>query len=657
MTPFHVQCQTCQAFLRVTKPEAIGLILGCPKCNGMVEVQPPADWQDAQNTAAAHTAAAGIGGHHPAELPPVLREPAPGSRWLVPGIAAGALVCTGLLSWVVWSQLREPDRAEPVPALAHKAPATTEETSPVVDETINPAAPTVAEKPPITEPAAPAPQPLKIEPPAVVVNPQPPQPMATVEPAAVTPQNAVQPPREPAPPKPKLVLTPDQPPPPADHEMAKRARGPAADPAGATQASPPQEPEEQPAFNKGNDVAPQGPARVVPPQPNAAPLPRTPLTAVNPKHLELTLASLSYNNVPLSSFLREMSDLAHAEIGIDDETLQRSGLRLTSPIRVQLENVTIRGALQAALRPLELDLIVKENYLWVGHATTAEATHLTRYPIDDLVNKDSADAEAAALAEQVQRMVAPDQWGAAKLDIVPGALQVTQSAAVHDELIVWFEKLRTARGLPLRTKYDPANAQLRRFAPQRFALASRWQLAEPLLGKSVTASFLQPDELGEILDVLRRQSQAVLIWDLPALDAAGLSPDTLATLVVLDARFETALDQLLTPLGLTAIPVDETSLLLTTKTAAAQRQLTERYSLGQLAEQRRWGDDETAITAGLRQEITARGIEFPETLPLAWDRASRTVAINASPLLHRTLGKILAELQQKPVAAATVMKK
>ena len=628
----------------------------------MVEVQPPPDWADATANASADKAADGIG--H-AEPPPVLNAPAAGSRWVLPSVAAGALACTGLLSWLVWSQLREPDRAESQPTVA-AAPSVGEVKPATADENNDPAAP-VAEQPnPITEPAPSALQPQKIEPPAVAENPPPMQEPKAEEPALALPEDAGNQQVEQQPAKPKLVLKPEVPPAPKP-ESPLLAQGFPANAAGTTQAKPPTE-EEKPVQNKANDRASQEPARVVPPQPDAnplprTPLPRTPLTAVNPKQLELTLASVSYERVPLHAFLREMGDLAHAEIGIDDEVLQRSGWRLTTPIRVQLENVTVRGALQAALRQLELDLIVRENYLWVGHAKTAEAVHLTRYPIDDLVGKTSADADAAVLAEQVQRMVAPNaagsdrsQWAAGKLEIVPGVLQVTQSAAVHDELIVWFEKLRTARSLPLRTKYDPTNAQLRRFAPQRFALPSRWQLAEPLLAKPVTISYLQPDALGDILDVLQRQTQAVVIWDLPALDAAGLSPDTLATLVVRETRFETALEQVLAPLGLTAIPLDESSLLITTKTAASQRLIIERYSLGTLPDQRRWGDDEAAVIAGFRQEIMSRGLELPESIPLAWDRASRTIAVNASPLLQRSLGKILAELQQKPVAPATAMK-
>ena len=90
---------------------------------------------------------------------------------------------------------------------------------------------------------------------------------------------------------------------------------------------------------------------------------------------------------------------------------------------------------------------------------------------------------------------------------------------------------------------------------------------------------------------------------------------------------------------------------------ASQRRITERYSLGRLAEQRRWGTDDATVTAGFRQEIVARGIELPETVPLAWDAASRTLAVNASPAIHQAIEKMLAELTLNPVAATAVIKK
>ena len=44
MQPFSIHCPTCKVRLRVRHPSAIGRVLNCPKCQSMVEVQPPPGW-------------------------------------------------------------------------------------------------------------------------------------------------------------------------------------------------------------------------------------------------------------------------------------------------------------------------------------------------------------------------------------------------------------------------------------------------------------------------------------------------------------------------------------------------------------------------------------------------------------------------------------
>lgn len=47
MSPFRVQCETCQARLLIRDAKLIGQIHGCPKCGGMVCLTPPVDWSEA----------------------------------------------------------------------------------------------------------------------------------------------------------------------------------------------------------------------------------------------------------------------------------------------------------------------------------------------------------------------------------------------------------------------------------------------------------------------------------------------------------------------------------------------------------------------------------------------------------------------------------
>lgn len=45
MTSFHIQCETCNAKLKVSKPSTIGQSLACPRCGQMIEVKAPEGWQ------------------------------------------------------------------------------------------------------------------------------------------------------------------------------------------------------------------------------------------------------------------------------------------------------------------------------------------------------------------------------------------------------------------------------------------------------------------------------------------------------------------------------------------------------------------------------------------------------------------------------------
>src|SRR5436853_2382725 len=47
MDLFAITCTTCKSRLRVRDPAAVGQILSCPKCGGMVMVKPPPAWHEA----------------------------------------------------------------------------------------------------------------------------------------------------------------------------------------------------------------------------------------------------------------------------------------------------------------------------------------------------------------------------------------------------------------------------------------------------------------------------------------------------------------------------------------------------------------------------------------------------------------------------------
>lgn len=65
---FSTLCTTCHARIAVLKEEAIGTILGCPKCGGMVLISPPEGWVSGHATELAAVAGAAAVPHGPPPL-------------------------------------------------------------------------------------------------------------------------------------------------------------------------------------------------------------------------------------------------------------------------------------------------------------------------------------------------------------------------------------------------------------------------------------------------------------------------------------------------------------------------------------------------------------------------------------------------------------
>ena len=80
-----------------------------------------------------------------------------------------------------------------------------------------------------------------------------------------------------------------------------------------------------------------------------------------------------------------------------------------------------------------------------------------RYTVSDLTGDDKE--AVAQLAALVRKLVAPESWqgnsGRGTIDTDGGTLVVTQTGDVHQQMLVFCEKLRDARQKPLRSHEDP----------------------------------------------------------------------------------------------------------------------------------------------------------------------------------------------------------
>ena len=183
-----------------------------------------------------------------------------------------------------------------------------------------------------------------------------------------------------------------------------------------------------------------------------------------------------------------------------------------------------------------------------------------RYAVFDLTGDDKNGA--AELATVMRKLIAPESWqgngGRGTIDADADALTVMQTGDVHQQLLVFCEKLRNARQKPIRSREDP----------QRFTLVTRLDQAKGMLERPVTANFRQPAPLATVLTFLAGSTKSDILVDRAALAAADTSDRVEGSLTVQKEKLGAALTDLLRPLGLTYRAIGPNTVQVTTREAA-----------------------------------------------------------------------------------------
>ena len=196
------------------------------------------------------------------------------------------------------------------------------------------------------------------------------------------------------------------------------------------------------------------------------------------------------------------------------------------------------------------------------------------YTVSDLAGP--TPAALAELAGLVQELVAPESWrragGRGTVEPAGGLLRVVQTDPIHYQILTFCERLRSARGLPLRSQHDP----------HKFALATRLDRARAKLSGPVTANFHEPTPLVRIVADLEELSGTKILVDWLALDAQGMSPGVEGSLNCENVPLSEALDELLRPIGLAYRVVDADTLEVTTRRTVAARLELEFHPVGDL---------------------------------------------------------------------------
>ncbi|MEM8865068.1 MAG: hypothetical protein AAGF31_05925 [Planctomycetota bacterium] len=166
----------------------------------------------------------------------------------------------------------------------------------------------------------------------------------------------------------------------------------------------------------------------------------------------LTSVGLDFEEAPLEEIVDFLRDEYQLEIHLDLPALDELGIAEDEQVTCNLRNISLRSGLRLMLRPLELTTIIVDEVLLVTTEEEAD-THLVVgiYPVGDMLNE---HAGLDDILDVLVTTVAADTWaenggGEAEIrPLGPGRLVVSQTQAVHEQILDTLNALRQASRLP-----------------------------------------------------------------------------------------------------------------------------------------------------------------------------------------------------------------
>jgi hypothetical protein len=360
------------------------------------------------------------------------------------------------------------------------------------------------------------------------------------------------------------------------------------------------------------------------------PKPTPPLDPKLVARLNEHIQKISLTKMPLGDAVQLVAAVGALPVSFDPDALDELGVSLHDPVTVESAGDTVATLLDKVAAARGLARAVENGQiLFTSSSAYREEPRTIRYTISDLTR---GDARAAAeLAALLQRFVAPQSWQAAggngTIDVETDALRITQTAQIHQQVVIFCEKLRIARGLPPRSHLDP----------KTFSLDSRITRAKPMLVRSVSINAGTGTPLREILDQLKQPGEEIFV-DRPALAAARLNENT-PTKFRSDGQPQgTVLPRLLDPIGLGWRAVDAKTLQVTTKAALAGRLEVEFYPVSK----RLAGGPPAALIDQIKASV-------PDA---SWGDAGARAGLPSGAIVFDAPSQCLIVLQSQPVQEA-----
>ncbi|MEW4454369.1 hypothetical protein AB1L30_16970 [Bremerella sp. JC817] len=331
------------------------------------------------------------------------------------------------------------------------------------------------------------------------------------------------------------------------------------------------------AFENAGGSAPNAPAAATTPEPVVSVQPELvpPIPVVDvAQRLGDPIVRIEFQGMPLNDFASFVTQMSTVPVTIDPLALAAADIKATTPITINQTQTSVQGILDSAIRPFGLETHVTDKSARISITQPLDGHRRTqRLLVDDLVENQQ---QVADIAYMLTHLVEPLSWkqsrGEGLYRIDPDAIMVTQSEVAQFKALVFLEKLRVARGLMPRSKYNP----------ELFSLTSREQQLAPALLKDVKIQIVVPTPMFKVVDQLEKKTGLTILCDWDSLALNKIGPATPVTLSAPGVTAGQALDQFCKAWKLEALPINATTVQLVAEQTVPIMPWLEAYDVSHL---------------------------------------------------------------------------
>ncbi|TWT87630.1 hypothetical protein Mal64_31720 [Pseudobythopirellula maris] len=332
--------------------------------------------------------------------------------------------------------------------------------------------------------------------------------------------------------------------------------------------------------------------------------------------MSIVTPEIELGETPLWEMAEFYTELSAAPITIDPAALRRAGVDAKRLVKTEGTEATLGDTLGEALRQARLGFELRGPHVMVSRLGSTERSQ-TEHDLSDLLSP-----EGASLDELVERIALAEAPASAHVQVTDGSVAIDAPRRTHYDLLVFCERLRLARGLPMTSRYP---RKLLRVEPTLASLTAT-------LDRRTTFTFIADTRLLEVVQHWRRAAGLVILVDWASLGDASFWPETTIACAVENKPWSVALDAVLGPLGLAWTVVDGETILITTRETAQAAETIEFYPLPTLAR-----------TTG--EAFAADLAEAEPNATVVYDGASRSAIVRANTATHRRVFARYASLR------------